>query len=32
MGNAEFDRFREQFEAVLNENPSYRAMKPVDMS
>lgn len=32
MGNAEFDRFRERFEAVLNENPSYRAMKPVDMS
>jgi hypothetical protein len=32
MGNAEFDRFREQLEAVLNEDPSYRAMKPVDMS
>lgn len=32
MGNAEFDRFREQFEAILNENPAYRALKPVDMS
>ena len=32
MGNAEFDRFRDQFEAVLNQNPTYRAMKPVDMS
>jgi hypothetical protein len=32
MGNAEFDRWREQFEALLNKDRSYRAMKPVDMS
>ena len=32
MGNAEFDRWREQVESVLNQDPTYRAMKPVDMS
>jgi hypothetical protein len=32
VGNAEFDRMREQLEARLNQNPTYRAMKPVDMS
>jgi hypothetical protein len=30
VGNAEFDRFREKFEAQLQQDPTYRAMKPVD--
>ena len=32
MGNAEFERFSKQFEAALNQDPTYRAMKPVDTS
>lgn len=31
-GSADFDRWRERFESILNENPTYPAMKPVDMS
>ena len=32
MGNVEFERFSKQFEAALNQDPTYRSMKPVDAS